>query len=84
MLRQRNFARIRRPSFGAENARRIRDADVIDVKPDTPGLDTMLAKFNIEHGTTRMKSATLLRDADCSTSILQVGQSSRSKWKPVI
>jgi 1,2-dihydroxy-3-keto-5-methylthiopentene dioxygenase len=23
--------------------------DVIDVKPDTPGLDTMLAKFNIEH-----------------------------------
>jgi len=24
-------------------------ADVIDVKPDTPGLDTMLAKFNIEH-----------------------------------
>jgi 1,2-dihydroxy-3-keto-5-methylthiopentene dioxygenase len=24
-------------------------ADVIDVKPDTPGLNTMLAKFNIEH-----------------------------------
>src|SRR5437879_13710276 len=24
-------------------------ADVIDVKPDTPGLDTMLAKFKIEH-----------------------------------
>lgn len=24
-------------------------ADVIDVKPDTPGLDTMLARFNIEH-----------------------------------
>src|SRR5436305_11158828 len=24
-------------------------ADVIDVTPDTPGLDTMLAKFNIEH-----------------------------------
>jgi 1,2-dihydroxy-3-keto-5-methylthiopentene dioxygenase len=24
-------------------------ADVIDVKPDTPGLETMLAKFNIEH-----------------------------------
>jgi 1,2-dihydroxy-3-keto-5-methylthiopentene dioxygenase len=24
-------------------------ADVIDVNPDTPGLDTMLAKFNIEH-----------------------------------
>jgi len=24
-------------------------ADVIDVKPDTPGLDVMLAKFNIEH-----------------------------------
>ena len=24
-------------------------ADVIDVKPDTPGLDIMLAKFNIEH-----------------------------------
>jgi 1,2-dihydroxy-3-keto-5-methylthiopentene dioxygenase len=24
-------------------------ADVIDVKSDTPGLDTMLAKFNIEH-----------------------------------
>lgn len=24
-------------------------ADVIDVKADTPGLDTMLAKFNIEH-----------------------------------
>jgi len=24
-------------------------ADVIDVKPDTPGLDTMLAKFNSEH-----------------------------------
>jgi 1,2-dihydroxy-3-keto-5-methylthiopentene dioxygenase len=24
-------------------------ADVIDVKPDTPGLDTMLAKFNVEH-----------------------------------
>jgi 1,2-dihydroxy-3-keto-5-methylthiopentene dioxygenase len=24
-------------------------ADVIDVKHDTPGLDTMLAKFNIEH-----------------------------------
>jgi len=24
-------------------------ADVIDVKPDTPGLDLMLAKFNIEH-----------------------------------
>jgi 1,2-dihydroxy-3-keto-5-methylthiopentene dioxygenase len=24
-------------------------ADVIDVKPSTPGLDTMLAKFNIEH-----------------------------------
>jgi 1,2-dihydroxy-3-keto-5-methylthiopentene dioxygenase len=24
-------------------------ADVIDVKPDTPGLATMLARFNIEH-----------------------------------
>jgi 1,2-dihydroxy-3-keto-5-methylthiopentene dioxygenase len=24
-------------------------ADVIDVNPETPGLDTMLAKFNIEH-----------------------------------
>lgn len=24
-------------------------ADVIDVKPETPGLDTMLAKFNREH-----------------------------------
>lgn len=24
-------------------------ADVIDVKPDTPGLDTMLARFNSEH-----------------------------------
>ena len=24
-------------------------ADVIDVNPSTPGLDTMLAKFNIEH-----------------------------------
>ena len=24
-------------------------ADVIDVNADTPGLDTMLAKFNIEH-----------------------------------
>ena len=24
-------------------------ADVIDVKPDTPGLDTMLARFRIEH-----------------------------------
>ena len=24
-------------------------ADVIDVHPDTPGLDAMLAKFNIEH-----------------------------------
>jgi 1,2-dihydroxy-3-keto-5-methylthiopentene dioxygenase len=24
-------------------------ADVIDVRPDTPGLDSMLAKFNIEH-----------------------------------
>lgn len=24
-------------------------ADVIDVKPETPGLDAMLAKFNIEH-----------------------------------
>jgi len=24
-------------------------ADVIDVNPDTPGLETMLAKFNIEH-----------------------------------
>lgn len=24
-------------------------ADVLDVKPDTPGLDAMLAKFNIEH-----------------------------------
>jgi 1,2-dihydroxy-3-keto-5-methylthiopentene dioxygenase len=24
-------------------------ADVIDVKPDTPGLDTMLAKFSVEH-----------------------------------
>jgi 1,2-dihydroxy-3-keto-5-methylthiopentene dioxygenase len=24
-------------------------ADVIDVNPDTPGLDSMLAKFNIEH-----------------------------------
>src|SRR5262245_3026717 len=24
-------------------------ADVIDVNPATPGLDTMLAKFNIEH-----------------------------------
>jgi len=24
-------------------------ADVIDVSPETPGLDTMLAKFNIEH-----------------------------------
>jgi 1,2-dihydroxy-3-keto-5-methylthiopentene dioxygenase len=24
-------------------------ADVIDVNPQTPGLDTMLAKFNIEH-----------------------------------
>ncbi|HWW18697.1 MAG TPA: cupin domain-containing protein [Candidatus Saccharimonadales bacterium] len=24
-------------------------ADVIDVKPDTPGLDKMLAKFSIEH-----------------------------------
>jgi len=24
-------------------------ADVIDVKPDTPGLDTMLARFNTEH-----------------------------------
>jgi 1,2-dihydroxy-3-keto-5-methylthiopentene dioxygenase len=24
-------------------------ADVIDVNPDTPGLDTMLARFNIEH-----------------------------------
>src|SRR4051812_21904132 len=24
-------------------------ADVIDVKPDTPGLDGMLAKFNSEH-----------------------------------
>jgi 1,2-dihydroxy-3-keto-5-methylthiopentene dioxygenase len=24
-------------------------ADVIDVKPDTPGLDAMLAKFNSEH-----------------------------------
>ena len=24
-------------------------ADVIDVKPDTPGLEAMLAKFNIEH-----------------------------------
>jgi 1,2-dihydroxy-3-keto-5-methylthiopentene dioxygenase len=24
-------------------------ADVIDVNPDTPGLDAMLAKFNIEH-----------------------------------
>jgi len=24
-------------------------ADVIDVNPNTPGLDTMLAKFNIEH-----------------------------------
>ena len=24
-------------------------ADVIDVKPDTPGLETMLAKFNSEH-----------------------------------
>lgn len=24
-------------------------ADVIDVSPDTPGLDAMLAKFNIEH-----------------------------------
>jgi 1,2-dihydroxy-3-keto-5-methylthiopentene dioxygenase len=24
-------------------------ADVIDVKPDTPGLDSMLAKFNREH-----------------------------------
>src|SRR5689334_6988354 len=24
-------------------------ADVIDVKPDTPGLDAMLARFNSEH-----------------------------------
>lgn len=24
-------------------------ADVIDVRPETPGLDSMLAKFNIEH-----------------------------------
>jgi 1,2-dihydroxy-3-keto-5-methylthiopentene dioxygenase len=24
-------------------------ADVIDVNPDTPGLETMLAKFNVEH-----------------------------------
>jgi cupin superfamily acireductone dioxygenase involved in methionine salvage len=24
-------------------------ADVIDVNQDTPGLDAMLAKFNIEH-----------------------------------
>src|SRR5258708_12408733 len=26
-----------------------RTADVIDVKPDTPGLETMLAKFKVEH-----------------------------------
>jgi 1,2-dihydroxy-3-keto-5-methylthiopentene dioxygenase len=26
-----------------------RTADVIDVKPDTPGLDAMLARFNCEH-----------------------------------
>jgi len=26
-----------------------RTADVIDVRPDTPGLEAMLAKFNIEH-----------------------------------
>src|SRR5262245_55821228 len=26
-----------------------RTADVIDVRPDTPNLDTMLAKFNREH-----------------------------------
>src|SRR5882757_2723698 len=24
-------------------------ADIIDVKPDTPGLDAMLARFNSEH-----------------------------------
>jgi len=51
---RRNFARI--GSQVSELKRRgVCDPDVIDVKPDTP-TGTMLAKFNIEPGTTRMKS----------------------------
>ena len=44
-------------------------ADVIDVNPDTPGLDVMLAKFNIEHRHDEDEANTLLTDEDFSTLI---------------
>ena len=40
-------------------------ADVIDVKPDTVGLDAMLAKFSIEQSTMRTKCALSSKDAAC-------------------
>jgi len=40
-------------------------ADVIDVNADTPGLDAMLARFNIEHTHDETKSATSSPGAGC-------------------
>jgi cupin superfamily acireductone dioxygenase involved in methionine salvage len=45
-------------------------ADVIDVNPNTLGLETMLAKFKIEHTHDEDEVRFIVAVMDCSTSIL--------------
>jgi hypothetical protein len=53
-------------------------ADVISVNPQTQGLDAMLAKFNRNTGTTRMKFDLSSAVGDCSMSAAQ-GTSARDR-----
>jgi 1,2-dihydroxy-3-keto-5-methylthiopentene dioxygenase len=49
-------------------------ADVIDVHADTPGLDAMLAKFNIEHRHDEDEVRYIVAGVDCSTFIRQLAR----------
>jgi len=59
-------------------------ADVIDVYPDTPNLDAMLARFNKEHTHTEDEVRFVLRAGGCSTSTPEQGPCSGSKSGPAI
>ena len=57
-------------------------ADVIDVKPDTPGLDAMLAKFRREHWHDEDEVRFIIKGRGSSTSIRGRARCSRSRWGP--
>ena len=59
-------------------------ADVINVTPETPGLDDMLAKFNKEHTHSEDEVRFTIKAAGSFTFIQITLRSLQSKWKAAI